>query len=162
MCMKTNLKLKSSTPLQALEAKALKATAMAAANRQHAKAQTKTHKPKPLTPIEQSLRTLQRAVENWRLDGRKATFERGKGSISACATICIFGQDGSKSPERTFVFYPDPLDPSRLGSVAVYGSDARDTADALNRSNFIFGHRIKRAKVEFGRRPFVDVKFSKF
>jgi len=160
--MKTNLKLKSSTPLQALEAKAIKASAIALSKTQNAKDKKKNVKRKPLSPIERDLRNLQCAVEGWKLEGCKVKFERGKGATSACATIGIFKPAEAKFPYRSFVFYPDPLIPSRLGSVAVYGPDARDTAEAINRAGLIFGHKILQVKIEFGRRPFVDVKFSKF
>ncbi len=166
--MKTNfnLNLKSTTPLQALEAKAAKASAIAMAKARNAKdtvrPKTAKGKPKRLSPIETSLRQLQRAVEGWRLDGRKATFERAKGGTSACAAINIYNSADAAVISRRYVFYPHPLDASRLGSVAIYGADAKETLESITRSGFIFGCRIRQATLEFGRRPFVDVKFSKF
>ncbi|MCM1452017.1 MAG: hypothetical protein NC102_07150 [Clostridium sp.] len=175
-----NLSLKSSTPLQALEAKALKARAIAlakaAGKKEDPKTKDKKKRAKELTPIERSLRNLERAVQGWKLDGRAAAFERGKGDTAACATISIFKVDAAKKEEfmaerqgdakpraeKRYVFYPDPLMPSRLGSVAIYGKEARETLEAVAKAGHIFGHRIRCATVEFGCRPFVDVKFSKF
>ena len=61
-------------------------------------------------------------------------------------------------PVVCYAFYSDTLRPSRIGSVAIYGEKAFNRCLNLNKRGYFFGRKIVRAKVEQGRRPFVDVK----
>ena len=61
-------------------------------------------------------------------------------------------------PVISYAFYTDTFRPSRIGSVAIYGEKAFYRCLALNKRGFLFGRKIDSAKVEQGRRPFVDVK----
>lgn len=188
-----NLNLNSSTPLQALEAKAIKAKAIALVKAGEAKNPKKAKKPaKKLSPIEASIRTLERAVDNWKIDGFKIVFERGDGKTSACAKISLFSileldsykakrqayeaelkaykqgdisekpkEPAKPAPEPMYVFYPDPHDASRLGSVAIYSAYAKEMCESIEKKGYLFGHRVKKVALDFGRRLFVDVTLAR-
>lgn len=190
-----NLNLSSSTPLKALEAKALKASAIAVASKNGKQSSKKDKslqkkdkkKGKKLSPIEASLLTIKKAAENWKLDGKYVEFEKQGRFSSSSLIINIFprpdtpdkptrddesfvqaspmeeeGDKKKKAPMRKFVFYPDPLDSNRLGSVAIYGDDIPDLYESISKSTHLFGIKIKKCALDCGLRPFVDVKFSKF
>lgn len=59
-----------------------------------------------------------------------------------------------------YVFYPDTLDPTRLGSVAIYGDNTAAWCHTLGKQSTLFGHRILSVQIEVGRRPFIDVRLD--
>ena len=61
-------------------------------------------------------------------------------------------------PVVSYAFYTDTFRPSRIGSVAIYGEKAVNRCFILKQRGFLFGRKIISAKVEYGLRPFVDVK----
>lgn len=63
-------------------------------------------------------------------------------------------------PKRKYVFYPHPLDANVLGSVAIYGVGAKEICASIKKDGYLFGRRVKKAVVEIGLRPFVDVTFA--
>ena len=65
------------------------------------------------------------------------------------------------TPVVSYAFYPDTFRPSRIGSVAIYGEKAFSRCFILKKRGFFFGRKIISAKVEYGRRPFVDVRLCK-
>ena len=71
-------------------------------------------------------------------------------------------QDADKSyvatPIVRYAFYPNLYFPSRLGSVAVYCKDASELCSQLMSQCTFFSVEIIDANVEFGKRPFVDVR----
>lgn len=68
-------------------------------------------------------------------------------------------ENGYKAtPIVRYVFYPDTYYPSRLGSVAIYSNDASALYSRLKCQRTLFGMRIIDVAVEYGKRPFVDVR----
>ena len=61
-------------------------------------------------------------------------------------------------PVVSYAFYTDTFRPSRIGSVAIYGENAFNRCFILKKREFLFGRKIISAEVEYGLRPFVDVK----
>jgi len=187
--MKTNLKLNSSISLQALEAKARKAAAIAAATaivQQHDNAK-KPHK-KPIPAIERDIRSIYQALKSNANETEVVTFERPDKGVSYLAIINIFRQadlhrqkeEESAYRERLaqgadrktlakpfkavpivrYTFYPSTINHNRLGSIAIYGENASSTRALILKSGHLFGHSIISATLEMGRRPFVDVTLA--
>ncbi|MCH5346706.1 MAG: hypothetical protein J1E63_06320 [Muribaculaceae bacterium] len=63
-------------------------------------------------------------------------------------------------PVMVYVFYPSIYDNRRLGSVAIYGSDAGMMGSWLKRSRSLFGRTVLSTTFEHGIEPFVSVKFA--
>lgn len=64
------------------------------------------------------------------------------------------------TPIARYAFYPDGYFPTRLGSVAIYGNDAVALCSQLKCRRKLFGITIIDAVVEYGKRPFVDVRLK--
>lgn len=62
------------------------------------------------------------------------------------------------TPIESYTFYEDTIKPARIGSVAIYGDNAYNRCLLIKKRGYLFGRRIISARVEMGRRPFVDVK----
>lgn len=63
-------------------------------------------------------------------------------------------------PVIKYSFYPDIYNPERIESVAIYCDDAEAQLISLKTRRTLFGHRVAKATIENGRRPFVDVKLA--
>ena len=63
-------------------------------------------------------------------------------------------------PIVSFGFYPSVYDPERLGSIAIYGDNAKQYVDILNQTRQIFGYPILSVKAEVGLRWFADVRIK--
>lgn len=63
-------------------------------------------------------------------------------------------------PEIRYPFYPSTYDDRRLGSVAIYGKEATGNYLSISRREHLFGYRVIEARIEQGKRPFVDVKLA--
>ena len=63
-------------------------------------------------------------------------------------------------PVESYSFYGDTYNPAKIGSVAIYGDDALNRCLNLRLNGFLFGHKIRKATVEQGLRPFVDVQLA--
>ncbi len=59
-----------------------------------------------------------------------------------------------------FAFYPSTYNVQKLGSVAIYGDNALAMQTRILTQGNLFGHSVKDATIEIGRRPFVDVTFA--
>lgn len=98
---------------------------------------------------------------------RREKLKRGgscRGAIGVYNQYAMINQDGKESVkdmmEVLYAFYPSTFHPARLGSVAIYCSDAAVLCRRLRNQSALFGHRILGVKLEWGRRPFVDVRFA--
>ena len=67
---------------------------------------------------------------------------------------------GCSRATATFAFYPSIYDNTKLGSVAIYGTDVRAYLESLKKTTSMFGYPIKEVRAEMGMRLFVDVKFT--
>lgn len=67
-------------------------------------------------------------------------------------------KDYKVTPILRYAFYPNVYFPSRLGPVAIYGKDATTLCSKLNDRRTFFGVEIIEAAIEYGKRPFVDVR----
>lgn len=60
----------------------------------------------------------------------------------------------------TFSIYPGIYDPTKIGSIAIYGADAVYYLEMLRKRSTLFGYEIKEVRAEMGMRVFVDVKLK--
>lgn len=56
-----------------------------------------------------------------------------------------------------YVLYPNATGQDALDSIAIYGDGAAQRCSAIVKSGVILGFPVRSAKIESGRRPFVDV-----
>lgn len=88
----------------------------------------------------------------------------GKGQACKCM-IHIFAEDkpvgkDKRTPLMTYAFYPGTYFPSRLGSVAIYADNVTAILAQIRASKTLFGIPVVDVKLEYGRRPFIDVRFA--
>ena len=88
----------------------------------------------------------------------------GRGQSCRCM-ISIFAEEKPKGrderiPLQTFAFYPGTYIPTRLGSIAIYADNVTSILAQIRSSKTFFGIPIMEAKIELGRRPFIDVRFA--
>ena len=69
------------------------------------------------------------------------------------------GKDERK-PLMTYAFYAGTYFPSRLGSVAIYADNVTSILAQIRASKSLFGIPVVEATLEYGRRPFIDVRFA--
>lgn len=79
--------------------------------------------------------------------------------------ISIFAEDKPKGKDEripliTYAFYPGTYFPSRLGSVAIYADNVTSILAQIRASKSLFGIPVVEARLEYGRRPFIDVRFA--
>ena len=170
---------------QALEANVRKATAVVATKKATSKDAKAKKKAAPQLPlIERQIRSI--ATQLQAVCGKSMTIVREQPSTgSSCAgmvamfdsaALAAFEQEkkefarllktGQADPRlrpvqpaaiERYAFYATSLDSTRLGSVAIYGPNAVQRLLKIKRDASFFGHRMASAKVELGRRPFVDI-----
>ena len=88
----------------------------------------------------------------------------GKGQACKCM-ISIFAEEkpngkDKRKPLMTYAFYAGTYFPSRLGSVAVYADNVTTILAQIRASKSLFGIPVVEATLEYGRRPFIDVRFA--
>lgn len=88
----------------------------------------------------------------------------GKGQTCK-AVINIFAEDkpvgkDERKPLMTYAFYSGTYLPSRLGSVAIYADNVTSILAQIRASKSLFGIPVVEARLEYGRRPFIDVRFA--
>lgn len=189
--MKKNQNLSSTISLKALEAKALKAAAVAELH-----AQLRTPRPSKKKPrrqpqrsaIELEINAIYQALKHNASETETVVIER-LGIDSLCrARISVYRKDhllrqtndvqefrrlvaaGADRrtlrrpfralPQAMYAFYGSSLFPERLGSVAIYGDNPHATLTRIRVCGHFAGHAVKRASIEMGRRPFVDITLS--
>ena len=69
------------------------------------------------------------------------------------------GKDERK-PLMTYAFYAGTYFPSRLGSVAIYADNVTAILAQIRASKSLFGIPVVEATLEYGRHPFIDVRFA--
>ena len=77
--------------------------------------------------------------------------------------LCITMAGDSKNKDDkytlvTFAFYASTYFPSRLDSVAIYSEFATSILAQIRVSKNFFGIPVLESRIEYGRRPFVDLK----
>lgn len=122
----------------------------------------------PYATIQSEIDRIFNLLEMQADDDTVVKTEKPRPGAGCRGMICIFDREewhrgltekGYKAtPIVRYAFYPDVYFPSRLGSVAIYGADAATTCRVLNSRRDLFGLRVSSAAVEYGRRPFVDVR----
>lgn len=65
-----------------------------------------------------------------------------------------------RKPLISYAFYPGTYFPSRLGSVAIYADNVTSILAQIRASKSLFGIPVIEARLEQGRRPFIDVRFA--
>lgn len=171
--MKTISRLNTLTSLQTAETMALKAAKAAEAARRNRKTEAEINakkarkKKQHRTPsIEKEIRSIFNSMSSDIAQTTKAVMlQPAKGAcckgIISVYTISDLQREKTEGikakPYATYTFYPSTLDASRLGSVAIYAADPLSLLMMIRRSGFLFGHKVVRAKLEMGIRPFVDV-----
>lgn len=88
----------------------------------------------------------------------------GRGQSCRCM-ISIFAEEKPKGydvriPLQTYAFYPGTYIPTRLGSIAIYADNVTSILAQIRSGKTLFGIPIMEAKIEQGRRPFIDVRFA--
>lgn len=179
--MKTNLKLNSNTPLQALASKARKAAAIATVERIEKSCGVKKRTVREIPEIDRDIRSIFFALNSRTAENSTAVFDKPAQGSSCKGIIHIYDRsdlcrqrdeetsyrelrnNGFDHPHRakptvTYAFYPKASDHTKLGSVAIYGENADSRRKLILKIGTLFGHRVISANIEMGRRPFVDVK----
>lgn len=70
------------------------------------------------------------------------------------------GKNTDALPLVKLAFYPGIYDPSKLGSIAIYGAEAKNYLELLRKQSSLFGYKIKEVRAELGLRLFVDVRLE--
>ena len=94
--------------------------------------------------------------------------EKARTGSGCCGMISILsredmnrqnaGKNSRVTPKVRYVFYPSVYFPSCLGSVAIYSDDAAALCNQMRCQHTFFGIKILDVVVEYGKRPFVDVR----
>lgn len=183
--MKTNFKF-NQTSLRSVEAKARMAAAAASAamavrkelgsatqyrdNQEYSPHDNRISKEKKtrLPEIERDIQSIFKALNSRITDGMKTVMEKSSKTGYCKATIRILKESNDSTPDSSpdkrnvlvirYSFYASTLDPTKLGSVAIYCDDAASLLASIQASGSLFGHRFISATLEIGRRPFIDVK----
>lgn len=159
--MKQNLI--STLTFKAIEAKARKAAAVAEIEARQQKTVKKAVRPQR-PAIELDINSIFRVLKNNAAENDTVVLERPGGDFVFRAKISIYRAVEPDMPLKTpvvvYTFYANVLSPDRLGSVAIYGDDPKATLGRIMKSGHLFGHTVRRASVEVGRRPFVDVTLA--
>lgn len=184
--MKTNQNRISTLSLKALEAKARRAATVAEVRTERQKPQkkerpVKRHRRKA---IELEINSIYQALRNNASDKEVVILDRPGRDSSSIAKISIYlkvdllrqkeeeearrvapaGNTADKPfralPTVVYSLYAGTLNPDRLGSVAIYGDNPHSTLSRITKCGRLFGYSVKRASIEIGRRPFVDVTLA--
>ena len=184
--MKTNLKLNSNTPLQALASKARRAVAIAMAERvERPKNNSNKRAVRQIPKIDRDIRSIFKTLTSRVAEDSTVVLEKPAQGASCTGIIRIYRHDdlvrqeheaschelrrnttegGRRSrpyraaPCVTYAFYPNVTDITKLGSIAIYGESAESRLRMIHNSGTFFGHEVVSARIEMGMRPFVDVK----
>ena len=116
-----------------------------------------------------SIESMIDAIENYLVRNASAgqSVERkraGRGQSCNCM-ISIFAEAKPKGKDertalQTYAFYPGTYIPTRLGSVAIYADNVTTLLAQIRSGKTLFGIPVLEATLEYGRRPFIDVRFA--
>lgn len=155
--------------------------------RPRGKKKAEAPKPEPL-PIDLKIKSVVLGARRLYADGYDIVVDR-KTAGSAChAMICVYssadlirqrdeadehkraiarGADPKTlrkpfvaAPVVRYALYPAILNRKELGSVAIYSDNAFATKALFATSGSFYGFSIKKATIEMGRRPFVDLTLA--
>lgn len=183
--MKTNLKLNANTSIKNLETIARKAAALSKLQ-QKTKKRTAPKK-KDFLDLNYTINSIQRCFRNALGKDKVIVIEKNESNIGCESILNVYnrldlerqrteaenykrllalGYDRKEIqkpfvaiPETKYAFYADPINPNRLGSVAIYGGDALDNKAMIEKSGHFFGLPVREVNIEVGRLLFVDVRF---
>ncbi len=180
--MKSNIKLNPTMSLKAIESKVRNTSFFISGDRavvKHNPNQYNPSKPvgsskdrhterrapgfKSLPEIRQSVRRIYEALSRSAKDNEVVKLEETGDRESYKAVITLSEKQGREEQLRTvetYAFYPAAHNAAKLGSVAIYGPDAAARRMDIVRHRSLFGHAIRDARLEMGRRLFVDVTFA--
>ena len=116
-----------------------------------------------------SIESMIDAIENYLVRNASAgqSVERkrtGRGQSCNCM-ISIFAEAKPKgkderTPLQTYAFYPGTYIPTRLGSVVIYTDNVTTLLAQIRSGKTLFGIPVLEATLEYGRRPFIDLRFA--
>lgn len=123
-----------------------------------------------MVTIENQINSIFELLKAKAPEGCKAVKERPGKWASSRGAVSLYkeadlqrqkSETGFKArPTEMYVFYPGIYDPERLGSVAIYGGDATTRCRLIKATRSLFGIPVRKAEVEWGLRPYVDVTFA--
>lgn len=119
--------------------------------------------------IDQTISSIFRILSKDASDNSVAVREKPSKTSTFCkGMISIYNRNDLRrqeedkafkaTPSVRYAFYPDTYNPSRLGSIAIYGENAPTLYTFIKRQKTIFGQAVSSVSVEYGRRPFIDVR----
>lgn len=154
-----------SISLKAVDAKARKAAANAAFISKEKPKRVAKAKTKKMPAIEREIRSIFRVLSSKVSDNQVVLIDRSPKGASRVATISIYNREDIEKSKKSFpilmyAFYSHTLDDNKLGSVAIYCSDASIHHSLILKRGSLFGHRITSVTLKMGRRPFVDVQLA--
>lgn len=180
--MKTNFQTQSTQINQAIEAKNRKAadrsrmTADLAASKQGKSIEqeiTEVFNTLTAKPSDGTIVVMERPAKGRSHKGSisiyiREEYKRQQEEMRAHNLLTRKGVDRDKLPKPyraypllRYDFYPRVDSPSRLGSVAIYGSNAMTQGIIIKKRRVLFGHTVVRVEIELGiSRPFVNVKIA--
>jgi hypothetical protein len=155
--MKANSNSNATLSIKAIAAKARNAAALAAVA--VPVTGTKNRWSSAAPSIEQRISMIFETLKAYAGDANFKLNEPARGA-SCKGIICVYPEADKKcetTPIEKYVFYPNRHDLSKIGSVAIYGKDADLRCMQILKRGTLFGYSVASAKVEMGRRQFVDV-----
>lgn len=123
---------------------------------------------KNIATTNQDIKRIFRILTLHASEGTVVEFEKARKGSCCIGIINILSRENKNrqdagtldkaTPIVRFAFYPNVYFPDRLGSVAIYGENAMVLCNQLRNRRTFFGMDIIDVSVEYGRRPFVDVR----
>ncbi|MDE6443760.1 MAG: hypothetical protein K2K64_04985 [Muribaculaceae bacterium] len=119
--------------------------------------------------IDQTISSIFRILSTTASDNSVVVRERPSKTATFCkGIISVFDRNDIRRQEedKTFratpivryAFYPDTYNPSRIGSIAIYGENAHTLCAIIRKQRAIFGQSVISVSIEKGLRPFIDVR----
>lgn len=123
---------------------------------------------KNIATTNQDIKRIFRILTIHASEGAVVEFEKAPKGSSCIGIINILSREDKNrqnagkidkaTPIVRYAFYSNVYFPDRLGSVAIYGKDAMALCNQLQDRRTFFGVDIINVCVEYGKRPFVDVR----
>lgn len=176
--MKENLKLNPSLSMRALETQARKAAAYAAVR---PKPVRKLANLQRIPEIELEIKAIFRVLASSVSESEVVLIDRPGNGVSCKAIISVYNREDllrqkeeenacrqlgvhrktyRAFPNVKYAIYPNVVDATKIGSIAIYGRDVEILRTVILRQGSLFGRRVISANLEMGRRLFIDVKLA--
>ena len=125
----------------------------------------KTNQNNRLGSIESTINAIENNLVRNASAGLSVERKKSLRGQSCKCMINIFAEEKPKGkderkPLMTYAFYAGTYFPSRLGSVAIYADNVTSILAQIRASKTLFGIPVVEATLEYGRRPFIDVRFA--